>query len=95
MATSSFFVGSKSVASSVIEVPALSQDPIAARRAAIQMARARHHIGDPIVLNEHEAAVRLRSNLLVQQRLAMGDLNNGRDTPFSRQRERFPLYENR
>jgi hypothetical protein len=94
MATS-VFVGSKSLPSSVVEVPALSPDPVAARRSAIQMARARHRIGDPVVLTEHQAAVRLRSNLLAaQQRLAVADLN-GRDMPLGSRRERFPIYENR
>ena len=72
--TQMIFVGSKSQGTVVpVEGTGLSQ--IEARRAAIQFARARYRIADPIALNEHEAAVRMRRQFIAQFTPQMPNLN--------------------
>src|SRR5437870_526543 len=55
--TQKFFVGSKTQGS-VFSVEGQGFDVISARQSAIQFARARYQIADPVQLTEHEAAVR-------------------------------------
>lgn len=87
------YIGSKTQ-QTVFPVEGSGISPIDARRAAIQFARARHRIPDPIALTEHEAAVRLRRQFL-SEHSTTPDLN-GNDIPFWRQLDqRVPLYDKR
>jgi hypothetical protein len=59
-------VGSKTQADVVLTIEGCGLSPIDARRAAIQFARARHRISDPIPLTDHEAAIRMRQKFVAQ-----------------------------
>lgn len=73
----SVFVGSKSQPSVFAVIEGFGADPITARRSAIQFARARHSIADPIALSPHEAAVRFRQQVLAAHPIVMPDNMNG------------------
>jgi hypothetical protein len=64
--TQQVFVGSKSQPAVVVAVPGYGPDPVAVKRSAVQFARARHRIADPIPLSEHEAAVRKRQEYIAR-----------------------------
>ncbi|OGE81703.1 MAG: hypothetical protein A3H72_03980 [Candidatus Doudnabacteria bacterium RIFCSPLOWO2_02_FULL_48_8] len=91
--TAVFHVGSRSQSDLVVPVEGRGHDLLTARRTAVQFARSRHRIPDPILLdNNHEAAVRLRQEILAQHRVKMGNLN-GSPGPWWKARDRFPCYD--
>lgn len=63
-------VGSKSNPSVLVTVEGQGLDPISAKRAAIQFARARHHIADPIALSDDQAALRAQKPVQAPQIVA-------------------------
>ena len=83
--TKTVYVGSKSQSEVVVEIESRGLDLTDAQRWAVQFVRARHHIGDPIALSEHEAALRKRQLFLAQFAPKMPD--QYRTVPFFLQHE--------
>lgn len=84
--TMNVFVGSK-MNGSVYHVEGNGMTEIDARRNAIQIGRAMHHIGDPIALSDHEAAVRMRQLFIAQYAPKMPLNMNGNEVSLSKRRE--------
>lgn len=72
--TMQVYVGSKTQPT-IFAVEGIGLDQLTARRAAIQFARARHRIADPIALSDHEAGVRMWQINRVLYAPKMPDLN--------------------
>jgi hypothetical protein len=87
--TKSVYIGSKNQQDIMVLVEGNGTTSIDVQRSAIQVARGLHRIMDPIPLSEHEAAVRLRRQI-VRENVQMPNLNNG--TPFWRQRDSVSCY---
>ena len=64
--TTTVHVGSKNCATVIVPIEARGIDQTEARRTAIQFARARYQISDPIALSEHEAAIRMRRQFVAK-----------------------------